>query len=89
MPHGIQWVKELALLGATISAGDYVKATWEPPVVKLELRLSAWKGRQLTFQGKATVINSLAISQIWHLCHVFIIPDWAIKRIKNAVWGFF
>ena len=82
-------MKELALLGATISAGNYVKATWEPPVVKLEQRLSAWKGRQLTFQGKATVINTLALSQIWHLCHVFVILDWAIQRIKKAVWGFF
>ena len=88
-PHGIKWVKELSLLGATVSAGDYSASTWEPPVEKLEKRLSAWKGRQLTFQGKATVINTLALSQLWHLCHVFVMPEWAVKRIKKAVWGFF
>ena len=87
--HGIKWVKELSLLGATISAGDYSTSTWEPPVAKLEKRLSAWKGRQLTFQGKTTVINTLALSQLWHLCHVFVVPEWAVKRIKKAVWGFF
>ena len=47
--------------------------------VKLEKRLSAWKGRQLAFQGKATVINTLALSQLWHLCHVFVVPEWAVK----------
>ena len=67
---GIQWVKELRLLCGTFSAGDYSVPTWEPPVAKLEQRLSAWKGRQLTLQGKTTVINTLALSQIWHLCHV-------------------
>ena len=88
-PFGIKWVKELLLLGATISAGDYSTATWEAPVAKVEKRLSSWKGRQLTYQGKATVINSLALSQIWHLCHVFTIPEWAKKRITKATWVFF
>ncbi len=88
-PHGIKWVKELPLLGATVSVVDYSASTWEPPVAKLEQRVSSWKGRQLTYQGKATVINTLALSQLWHLCHVFVIPGWAIRRIKKALWGFF
>jgi hypothetical protein len=73
-PFGIKWVKELSLLGATISAGDYSGATSEAPVAKVEKRFLSWKGRQLTFEGKATVISTLALSQIWHLCHVFTIP---------------
>ena len=28
-PHGIKWVKELPLLGATVSVGDYSASTWE------------------------------------------------------------
>ena len=88
-PFGIRWVKELPLLGATFSVGDYTKPTWEKPVAKLEHRLSSWQGRQLSLQGKATVINVLALSQIWHLCHVFPIPEWANKRITKAVWSFF
>ena len=89
MPHGIQWVKALPLLGATFNVGDYSIPTWEPAVSKLETRLAAWSGRKLSFQGKATVINALALSQIWHLCHVFPVPPWASKRITKAVWSFF
>ena len=88
-PFGISWVKELPLLGAVFSAADYSEATWTKPVAKLEQRLAAWRGRRLTFQGKATIINVLALSQIWHLCHVFPIPEWAEKRITRAVWSFF
>ena len=84
-PYGLQWVKQLPLLGATFSVGDYSTPTWEPAVSNLESRLSAWAGRQLSFQGKTVVINSLALSQVWHLCHVFPVPFWAGKRINTAV----
>ena len=88
-PFGLSWVKELPLLGATFSVGDYTIPTWEKPVAKLESRLSAWSGRSLSLQGKTTIINVLALSQIWHLCHVFAIPAWASKRITKALWSFF
>ena len=88
-PYGLQWVKDLPLLGATFNVGDYSIPTWEPAVSKLEPRLSAWSGRQLSFQGKAVVINNLAFSQLWHLCQVFPVPPWAAKRIDKAVWTFF
>ena len=41
-PHGLRWAKQLPLLGATFSVGDYTIPTWEPAVVKLEKRLTAW-----------------------------------------------
>ena len=88
-PHGLQWVKDLPLLGATFNVGDYSIPTWEPAISKLERHLSDWSGRGLSFQGKATVINTLALSQIWHLGHVFSVPPWAAKRINSAVWHFF
>ena len=77
------------MLGATFCVGDYTIPMWEPAIVKLEKRLTAWSGRQLSFQGKTVVINTLALSQIWHLCHVFNIPSWAEKRINRAIWSFF
>ena len=88
-PHGLCWVKQLPLLAATFSVGDYTIPTWEPAVAKLEKPLTAWSDRQLSFQDKTVIINTLALSQIWHLCHVFTIPSWAEKRINKAIWSFF
>jgi hypothetical protein len=88
-PFGLSWVKELPLLGSTFSVGNYTIPTWEKPVARLESRLYAWSGRSLSLQGKTTIINVLALSQIWHLCHVFAIPAWASKRITKALWSFF
>ena len=56
---------------------------------KLESHLAAWSGRKLSFQGKSVIINTLALSQIWHLCHIFPLPKWAAKGINTAVWTFF
>ena len=62
-PFGLSWVKELPLLGATFSVGNYTIPTWEKPVARLESRLYAWSGRSLSLQGKTTIINVLALSQ--------------------------
>ncbi len=35
-PFGLQWVKQLPLLGATFCAGNYSELTWEPATAKLE-----------------------------------------------------
>ena len=34
--YGLQWVKQLPLLGATFSIGDYTTPMWEPVVSSLE-----------------------------------------------------
>ena len=88
-PHGLSWVKQLPCLGAIFSASDCSREMWEPKVEKVEKRLSAWKGRSLSYRGKSLVINALALSQIWHLCSVFVMPAWVAKRLDKAIWAFF
>ena len=70
----------LSVLGITLS---------QPGKSQSRSSSLAWSGRSLSLQGKTTIINVLALSQIWHLCHVFPIPKWASKRIITALWSFF
>ena len=81
-PHGLNWVTELPLLGAVFSASDYTSATWDPKVEKVEKLLASWKGRSLSFQGKVLIINALALSQIWHLCSIFVMPAGVALQIN-------
>ena len=85
--HGLNWVKELPLLVAVLSALDYSSATWDPKVEKVEKSLASWKGRSLSFQVKA-LINTLALSQIWHLCSVFMMPSKVASHVNKAIWSF-
>ena len=41
-PYGLQWVKDLPLLGATFNVGDYYLPTWEHPLPNL--RHAFWPG---------------------------------------------
>ena len=43
-PYGLQWVKDLPLLGAVFNVGDYSQPTWEPAVSKHETRLPGLGG---------------------------------------------
>ena len=88
-PLGLDWVKHLPILGAVLSASDYSRETWEPRVEKVEKRLASWKGRSLSYQGKALIVNAIALSQIWHLCAVFTMPGWVASRLDKVIWSFF
>ena len=73
------------MLGDVLSASDYTKETWEPRVEKVEKRLASWRGRSLSYQGRALVINALTLSQTWHLCAVFTMPGWIAAIMDKAI----
>ena len=87
-PHGLEWVKKLPILGGVISPEECSKEIWTPRLEKVKKRLAAWKG-DLSYQGKSLIINALALSQIWHLCSVFVLPAWVATRLDKAIWSFF
>ena len=87
--HGLNWVKELPLLGAVFSAFHYSSATWDRKVEKVEKRLAFWKCCSLSIQGKGFIINALALSHIWHLCSVFVMPSKVASHINKGIWSFF
>ena len=50
--------------------------------------LNLWKMRDLYLAGKKTVINILAAACLWYAAYVYHIPDWALKRLNEALWTF-
>ena len=51
--------------------------------------LDLWKSRDLTFRGKAVVVNQLASSALWYTASVFPILQWAVKQLNEKLWHFF
>ena len=41
------------------------------------------------FTGKKIVINILAAACLWYTAYIYHIPQWALKRLKEALWTFF
>lgn len=68
-PVDIRWSSvKLHCLGPFLGLGDLSHDNWDPRIQALKNLLSSWRQRSLTFQGKALVINALALSVPW-VCH--------------------
>ena len=67
-PVAIQWSSDkVKILGVFVGHGDLAMANWLPRLETVEKCLASWKGRALSFSGKAVVLNALALFRIWYV----------------------
>lgn len=86
----IRWSSvKLRCLGSFLGPGDLSHDNWDPRIQALKNLLSSWRQRSLTLQGKALVINALALSGLWYLGSVMCPPDWVISKINTEIFSFF
>ena len=88
----LNWVNDtgIKILGITFF-NDYFYTqnhNWTIQINKLITTLTTWSGRDLSLKGKALVINSLALSQIWYLGSIVEPSKKALKRINTAIFKF-
>ena len=89
-PVDIQWSSiKLRCLGTFLGPGDLSHDNWDPRIQSLKNLLLSWRQRSLTFQGKALVINALALSGLWYLGSVLRPPDWVISFVNTEIFSFF
>lgn len=89
-PVAIQWTSGMIkILGIFIGHGDLEVANWMPRIEAVEKCLASWRGRALSFSGRAVVLNALALSRIWYVASLVFLPSWALTRLNSAVFGFF
>ena len=89
-PVAIQWTSGMIkILGIFIGHGDLEEANWMPRIEAVEKCLASWRGRALSFSGRAVVLNALALSRIWYVASLVFLPSWALTRLNAAVFGFF
>ena len=88
-PEGITWTNDkLNVLGIWIGNTDCTRDNWETVLKKFEATLNLWSQRDLSYQGKVTVINTLASSKLWYLSNVFPIPQWGLQKVNSAITKF-
>ncbi|CAC5423461.1 unnamed protein product [Mytilus coruscus] len=63
---------------------------WKNKIKKVRSLLNMWLQRQLTLQGRVTVVNTLMLSRFWYTLFVTSMPEWAYLEIKrlcvNFIW---
>ena len=89
-PVWLDWSSTMIkILGVFIGVGDMEEANWRPRIAAIENVLSSWRQRQLSFRGRALVINALALSRVWCVASLVHMAAWALKELNTLVFNFF
>ena len=70
------------------SKRDKVDSFWEGLIQKLKAKLVIWKLRRLSYEGKALIIRSMAVSKIENAMTMISIKDKYITEINSLIYDF-
>ena len=89
-PFGLKWVNKMRILGVFFSNGLVCvdDDNWRTKLNKLSSVLGLWKQRDLSFIGRAMIVNVLGASRLWHVAKVIPPPSWVHDNFKSIVWPF-
>ena len=89
-PFGLKWVNKMRILGVFFSNGLVCvdDDNWREKLNKLSSVLGLWKQRDLSFIGRAMIVNVLGASRLWHVAKVIPPPSWVHDNFKSIVWPF-
>lgn len=92
LPGGLVWKRDsLKYLGVYVGNETIVKKNWEGVVKKVEKTLNKWKWLkpQLSFRGRALIINNLVASALWHRLACMEPPKGLIQKVQAVLVDFF
>ena len=89
-PFGLKWVNKMRILGVHFSNGllSVENDNWKHILDKMETVLNLWSQRDLSFLGRAMIVNVLGASRFWHVAKVLPPPGWVVQRYNKIVWPF-
>lgn len=77
------------ILGQYYGNIDCTVLNLEGKTQKFESIINAWTHRDLSYKGRALVINGLLTSVIWHIATTTHIPDDVIQDLERIIYKFF
>ena len=89
---GFDWFNDFIpdkILGQFIGNVDCVRCNWEAKIQKINNIIGAWRHRDLSYKGRALVINGLLTSTLWYNATSLPVPSWAIAQIEESIYDFF
>ena len=90
--HGFQWFNDYIpekILGLFFGNVDCTRINWDVKIQKINHTIAAWRHRDLSYKGKALVVNGLLASTLWYNATSLPMPAWAISQIEQSLYDFF
>ena len=73
------------ILGLYFGNTDCTLRNIQPRITKIQNTINAWANRDLSFKGKALLINGLLTSVLWYRSTAITFPPWAVRDIEHII----
>ena len=90
--YGFDWFNDFIpekVLGQFFGNVNCTTMNWNVKVQKINNIIAAWKHRDISYKGRALIINALLTSTLWYNVTSLAVPPWAIAQIEQSIYGFF
>ncbi|KAK3812341.1 MAG: hypothetical protein J3R72DRAFT_530167 [Linnemannia gamsii] len=90
----MQWhdgssTETLIYLGFPVLFGsDQTTAFWNKILAKIRAGIAFHSSRSLSVLGRATIVNALILSRLWHLAWVMSFPAWFLTKVRGRSQDF-
>ena len=89
---GFEWYNDFIpdkILGQYFGNVDCTQRNWEAKIQKIQNIVAAWRHRDLSFKGRALLINTLLTSTLWYNVTSLSMPPWAVTQIERLIYDSF
>lgn len=90
--YGFDWFNDFIpekILGQYLGNVDCTRVNWEAKAKKINNTMNIWRHRELSYKGRALVINGLLTSTLWYNATSLSMPIWVIKQMEQTIYRFF
>ena len=91
LPLGIAWSSESIKILGLIFTPQYFKTVsinWRLILEKVRGIVAVWKRRDMSLHGRATVLNTFALSKVYYAAHVLTILPYHLGQLEADIWNF-
>ena len=90
--YSLEWFDQYIpekILGHYFQNVDCAQLNWNHKVEKIKNIVTSWQQRDLTYQGRALLINALMTSTLWYNVTSLPVPSWVVTEVEQIIYGFF
>lgn len=89
-PVAIQWTSDkIKILSVFLGHGHLSANNWQYHLEAAERCLDSWRSRAPSYSGKALVVNTLALSKIWYVASLVVMPASVSFALNHMVFNLF
>ena len=60
-----------------------INENWNHALAAIQIKIRTFQNRKLTMYQKAIITNSILLSKLWYIAHIYPLPESVAKKINK------